>query len=448
MHTLTVRIYVVFTLCVLMVNMVYAETDRGEFVRTKAGVAAATIAQHLEAGDDIRLNECDILGKLSFHDTAKGIVVFENCRFEHVIFFRETCFLDTVTMSNCYFHGETEFWGVEFKAAAGFQGSIFHSRPIFIHSSFLDRSDFEHCQFEHGAEFHAATFEGSTIFTRAVFHRIANFSYASFHGKDYVFVPSPTGGLIVGEASVSFYHSTFDTAEFGGANLNSAIFEPHTLSDYSMSTLAKAKSLRNLQYFSTSNELTAVRKYFREHHHRQKEREITCALSRFNPHRLETILFDLPFEYGSNLARPFKVVFGIFAVCSLIYFVIFHRRKGSGVLVIQSQPTRNGKNKNYETNPFRIQPDDVTRHHGLRRIIAYIWREIKLAAYAVFFSLLSTFNLGFRDIDFGRWLRLILPKKTDFQPFGWVRTISGLQAILSILLMGFGLLFYFGRFFD
>jgi len=426
--------------------MVYAEADRGEFVRTKAGVAAATIAQHLEAGDDIRLNECDILGKLTFPDTAQGIISIENCRFEHVIF-RETCFLDSVTMSNCYFHGETEFWGVEFNAAASFQGSKFHSRPIFIFASFHDGSDFEYCRFEYGATFFGATFEGNAVFSKAVFHWTANFRNAKFYGKGIIGVGDPTGALVIGEASVSFYHTSFDTVCFANSNLGSAIFEPRGLSDYSMSTLAVAKSLRNLQYFSTADELTTLRKYFREHQHRQKEREITCALERQNQPLIERLLFDWLFEYGSNLARPFKIVFCyIFPICFAFYFLVFRFRIARGVLVTVT--LEDDTSHESKTIRKRIAPYDITAHGRLSYVRAWLWREFKIVCVTVFYTLLNTFNLGFRDFDFGRWLRLILPWKVDFQSVGLVKTISGLQAIFSILLMAFGLLFYFGRFFD
>jgi hypothetical protein len=54
---------------------------------------------------------------------------------------------------------------------------------------------------------------------------------------------------------------------------------------------------------------------------------------------------------------------------------------------------------------------------------------------AMFFSLMSAFNIGFRDINFGRWLRLLTRREYDLKAVGWARTVSGLQSLLSVYLI-------------
>lgn len=65
---------------------------------------------------------------------------------------------------------------------------------------------------------------------------------------------------------------------------------------------------------------------------------------------------------------------------------------------------------------------------------------------ALCFSLLSAFNVGFRDINFGRWLHLLTKKSEyDLKAVGWARTVSGFQSLLSVYLIALWVLTYFGR---
>jgi hypothetical protein len=63
----------------------------------------------------------------------------------------------------------------------------------------------------------------------------------------------------------------------------------------------------------------------------------------------------------------------------------------------------------------------------------------------MFFSLMSAFNIGFRDINFGRWLRLLTRREFDIKAVGWTRVVAGWQALISVYLIALWLLTYFGR---
>ena len=45
-------------------------------------------------------------------------------------------------------------------------------------------------------------------------------------------------------------------------------------------------------------------------------------------------------------------------------------------------------------------------------------REWRVVRAAMFFSLMSAFNIGFRDINFGRWLRLLTRREYDLKAVG------------------------------
>lgn len=61
---------------------------------------------------------------------------------------------------------------------------------------------------------------------------------------------------------------------------------------------------------------------------------------------------------------------------------------------------------------------------------------------------MSAFNIGFWDINFGRWLRLLPRTEYDLKAKGWVRTVAGLQALISVYLIALWVLTYFGRPFE
>ena len=66
---------------------------------------------------------------------------------------------------------------------------------------------------------------------------------------------------------------------------------------------------------------------------------------------------------------------------------------------------------------------------------------------AMFFSLMSAFNIGFRDINFGRWLRMLTKREYDLKAVGRARTVSGFSP-WSVYFIAFWVLTYFRRPFE
>jgi len=65
--------------------------------------------------------------------------------------------------------------------------------------------------------------------------------------------------------------------------------------------------------------------------------------------------------------------------------------------------------------------------------------------YAAYFSLLSAFHIGWRDLNVGTWISRIQPREYALRATGWVRVVSGLQSLLSVYLLAIWALTYFGR---
>jgi uncharacterized protein YjbI with pentapeptide repeats len=69
----------------------------------------------------------------------------------------------------------------------------------------------------------------------------------------------------------------------------------------------------------------------------------------------------------------------------------------------------------------------------------------RFASYAFYFSLLSAFQIGWRELNLGNWVVRMQPREYILRPTGWVRLVSGLQSLLSVYLLALAMLSYFGR---
>ena len=55
-------------------------------------------------------------------------------------------------------------------------------------------------------------------------------------------------------------------------------------------------------------------------------------------------------------------------------------------------------------------------------------RSLMAIAWAAWFSLLSAFQIGFREFSVGNWLTRVHPRQFTLEPTGWVRTVAGVQS--------------------
>ncbi|PKK82634.1 MAG: hypothetical protein CVT49_12535 [candidate division Zixibacteria bacterium HGW-Zixibacteria-1] len=416
-------------------------------------VYSNTINNCITKGISIDLTNCTIIGRLQYQkDTIHSRIKITNSTLKDDLNWNTMHFRSPVEINGCTIFGKIDMYNVNFESDVIFKDCIFVGLASFSKCHF-SKAYFDGSEFQSKISFYESDFIYAADFGRVKFCRSADFEGARFIGYSMVNVSRDTGETpfiateaAIWHASVSFYKASLINAEFKNCILQNAIISPTFLDDYTMESLANAKSLKDLQFVGSNNTLITLKNFFRNNNYRQKEREITCAMERRNQSTLKKVIFDLPFEYGSNLARPFQIVFAIYLFCAGIYFIMFHFAGVTGVLFkkMQIDPRTNREHE----SALRIGLVEISNLGGFLYFYSFVLREIRLLMHGCFFSLISTFNLGFREIDFGRWLRLILPWKAEYQPFGFVKTISGLQSIISVLLMAFGLLFYYGRFFE
>ena len=87
----------------------------------------------------------------------------------------------------------------------------------------------------------------------------------------------------------------------------------------------------------------------------------------------------------------------------------------------------------------RVQQIDQVEIHRLSANVpsAFTW--------GLWFSLLSAFHIGWRDLNVGTWLSRLQPSPFALRARGWVRVVSGFQSLLSVYLIAIWALTYFGR---
>jgi hypothetical protein len=246
------------------------------------------------------------------------------------------------------------------------------------------------------------------------------------------------------------------------ANLERACFEPKSLPE--LRGIAAARNLELLTYLTNPDALVQLRKQFEDGGFRDQERKITYALKRREADLsceacrlrlpgnilatclswiLNQVFFDWTCQYGMNPGRPLILVLLVWLLCSLLYFGLVHTSGHAALYRVYG--TTIGEAPKARTGIRRILPAKIGQTTGPRRFIQLFWREWSLLRTSMFFSLMSAFNIGFRDINFGRWLRLLTRREFDIKAVGWARVVAGWQSLISVYLIALWVLTYFGR---
>ena len=83
----------------------------------------------------------------------------------------------------------------------------------------------------------------------------------------------------------------------------------------------------------------------------------------------------------------------------------------------------------HESEVSVSKPTSVNRLHGAT-LFSFL--------YAAYFSLLSAFHMGWRDLNVGIWIARIQPREYALRATGWVRVVSGIQSLFEFIYSQFG----------
>jgi uncharacterized protein YjbI with pentapeptide repeats len=249
-----------------------------------------------------------------------------------------------------------------------------------------------------------------------------------------------------------------------GANLSDAWFEPKPGSVSDVSLLLQIKGLPSLRYLNSSHGLVELRETYKKAGLREEEQQVTFALNHTRRERLwkkggflgkleslfNLVCFEWPCQYGMNPGRPLKILgLGLFLFTPFYLLALRSRSRETGIwLVLPPDRIISGGSK--------VRPFKLTGHTPFRplplwrwgRVKARVRRGLRRVRLAFYFSLLSAFNLGWRELNVGNWISRIQKNEYTLRATGWPRTVAGIQSLLSVYLLALWVLTYFGRPFD
>lgn len=233
--------------------------------------------------------------------------------------------------------------------------------------------------------------------------------------------------------------ANLQAAVLQGVKVDDAQFQPENIAEM---MLIGTKGLSTIKFYDPTN-LVKLRNLSKEFGLRNEQRALTAALRKFaiksdTPYEnfLQTYIFGgWITDYG---AAPLRSVTGLFLLIpafSLLYY---------GILLRDS----------LSSNIWRVWPVDSINREAEKPVRAtedlgeHGWRYFRLLWTAFYFSLLSAFHIGWRDLNVGSWITRLQLREYTIRATGWVRVTSGVQSLISVYLLALWLFTYFGTPFE
>jgi uncharacterized protein YjbI with pentapeptide repeats len=298
-----------------------------------------------------------------------------------------------------------------------------------------------------------AIFHGSNLAgTKFIGTSLKNASFDGWARPDCGGTPVQT--VLVG---AEFRDADLSDASFAGADMTGVVFEPAALPD--ADGIADARNLEQMTFDENPSPLLRLRQAFRDGGFDEQDRKIGYAIHRRLAEqelkKCSRNIFsacitligyrfaDWTCQYGWNLWRPVEIGFVAWLVFALIFFLFMHHPGPSGLylavatgIVLDDDAIKNAPQ-------VRSLPLASVLHP--KQLSDWARNEARLVKIAIYFSLINGFNLGFKDADIGRWIRLLPWREFEFRALGWSRTFAGVQSLITLYLVAIWVLCVFGH---
>jgi Sel1 repeat/Pentapeptide repeats (8 copies) len=272
-------------------------------------------------------------------------------------------------------------------------------------------------------------------------------SYEPDHPLDFSGADLTNARLSGARLSAVFRRTIFRHTDLAGADLqysdfSGAVYEPKSNPD--PGGMRFARGLGELE-FDDPGPVYSLRDSMQKAGYKEEARWLNASIHRHNQSWFEYVLFDLTSEWGANWTRPLVIAACLSLLCAIVYWFGMHLHGRSGLYLVttgQRIMTSGAKQRVLRLSASYL---GSRRSATLRRRAR---AEIILFGTALLFSLMSVFNIGFRDFNFGRWIRMLQTREFDIRARGWMRTVSGVQSLVGVALAALALLSYFGQPFE
>lgn len=285
-------------------------------------------------------------------------------------------------------------------------------------------------------------------------------------------------GALLEEADLrgaNLYRANLGGTSLRGTNLKDCIFyyvkgfplvyEPKAGCPPYIPSIAEFPDLKKLTFEKSPHGLVDLREGFKKLGYRKQEREITYALKYTQRRKLWNdkessvsdkfkgliyfLFFELTCQYGMKPGRPLLILMGLIPFFSFFYlFALGTKRQKTGIwLVFPNERVL----KTTGERPFKLNakfPPRALPNGKLRKMKLRMLRWFRVIRIALYFSTLSAFSIGWRELNVGNWITRLQKREYFLRSTGWVRTVSGFQSLLSVYLLALWVLTYFGRPFE
>jgi uncharacterized protein YjbI with pentapeptide repeats len=240
--------------------------------------------------------------------------------------------------------------------------------------------------------------------------------------------------------------------QFENADMKGVLYQP--TDPPAPSLIGTAQHLADLRFTDNPEPMVSLRNDLEDAGFEQSGREVNRAYHRHGENPLQWLLFDWTCAWGADPLRPLVIVGWLCALCTLIYWSALHfEMKGAGLYLIAGGKSSAGGGPEERASRIAVVPSrsepvkaaNAGRSWAWRRLRRRSGLEMQALLTAFFFSLMSIFTLGVEGFNGSQWIRMIQPREFDIRARGWLRTVSGVQALLGAGLIALSLLSYFGH---
>ncbi len=223
-------------------------------------------------------------------------------------------------------------------------------------------------------------------------------------------------------------------AAFGGADLAGAVFEPDPDGVTAIVGFRNANGIEHLRYESFPDALYALRRAMRDAGRDDIGKRLTRAIERSRTAKAwrdgehvraaaRFLFWGIATNYGLSPGRALIILLMLIPLFGGVYFAAAWRSPPTLYRVVPPSPGE-------PAAPSVTIPVDGT---GRQAVLV-----------ALRFSITSAFAVGYGKVDVGSWILRIQGTDETLRAYGWPRTVSGVQSLLSVMLLAAWLLTSFG----
>lgn len=274
--------------------------------------------------------------------------------------------------------------------------------------SFLQNSNFSN-SFVWSVNFENADLGESNL--RKSFFRLCNLSKASLSRSDL------TDAILSG--------TNIEGARLSRTTFQNTRYEVEGVPK--VNTMHDTVGLDTLCYLGSPKALVELREAFNKAGMTKQARDVNYSLRTWMRLRaggflskLEWVFLSLPSRYGQAPFRPLSLI----ALSIVLFFFVYWCavvRSETVMVFSDAIAPETGKPEARATPLVRLSATN-----GL--------------PIAVFLSLIFAFRIGWREINIGAWIERLQPNAAEIRTRGWVRTVAGIQSLLSLYLLALCLL--------